>query len=413
MSFASFYNSYASDRRGIPRAISGTMGGGLFDDVLDFGWDNIAGLAEALGHALEKTMQAIGKVGETIALIVRAIIGDVSWNEVLNELGSIFQDVGAIIVYLNPAVSSYEWLSTSRLSAHAFAELDKFTGGMITTATNVSSLVGRAMRGDPISKQELIADIVFIIQVVLIVFTGGAWVAIGVMLGTMVGREVCKHQTEARDACLVAFQILGAAAGAWGQALYSSGFSAAEQEAWLGGDETYAKYLEDQAKQGFSAAEENAWLNGKEAYANYVQSEARAGSTSFLSQLSRASEAYLNRVGIDQATQQAVRACQSGHWVGNNECAILGHVASDYLKSPANTSWPEFLGQEIVKVGAEQLMLQWFPPDSPEYRAIQDAWNIRYVTVPVDQTILVQKHLDPKTFLLLAGGIAFALIGAS
>lgn len=392
--------------------------GGFFSDVGDFFSDGITGLVDAVGNALDAVGNAIGQIGETVALIVRAAIGDVEWSEVLGSIGAIFQDIGKVMVYLNPIRIYSDWLSTTPLTAHAFNELDKFTGGMLTTANNVSTLVGRAMRGDSISKEELLADIIFIVQVCLIVFTAGAWVAIGASIGTMVGREVCKHQTHARDACMVTFQIIGAAAGGYSQAIYGAGFSAAEEAAWLAGDEAYAEFLANEAAAGtMSLAEENAWLAGDEAYAAFVEQEAQAAaaasSTSFLTHLSTASQNYLNTVGIDVATQQAIQACQSSDLIGNNECKILGQIASDYVKSPDDMPWEEFLGAEVGRLGVEQLMLQWFPQDSPEHRAIQAQWQIKYVDVPVDQTVVVKKQFDPKTLLLLASGVALAMVGAS
>jgi hypothetical protein len=404
----------------------------IFDDVVrkhsagmgDFWQDlgstleiKIAGLTEALGDAIQHILYGVGKLGETIALLVRAIIGDVSWQEVLDSLGEVFQEVGTIMVLLSPTHQSFTWLQQAPLTAHAFRELDRFSGGILTNIYNVSTLPGRVLRGDAISKQELIADVIFIIQVLLIVFTAGTWVVIGAMIGTMVGKEVCKHQTEARDACLVAFQILGAAMGAWGEALYNAGFTAAEEAAWLEGPEAYSAYLEQQAEAGvLTEAEQQAWLNGDQAYASFLEREAEqaavSSSTSFLPHLASASEDYLTRIGIDEVTKQAAVLCQQIGVVGSNECQILSQVAANYVKSPTDQEWPEFLSQEIARIGAEQLMLQWFPESSAEHAAIKKQWELRYVDVPVDQTVVVQKSLDPKTFLLAAGAAAFLIAGA-
>lgn len=392
--------------------------GDFWQDLTGTVWDGITGLTKALEGALQTTIYLVAQLGETLALIVRASIGDVSWDKVLDSLGEVFKDVGTIMVYLDPARQSFDWLSQAPLTAHCFNELDRFTGGMLTTAKNVSTLPGRALRGDPISKQELLGDCIFIIQVCLVVFTAGAWVAVGAMIGTMVGREICKHQTEAKDACMVTFQILGAAAGGWGQALYNSGFSAAEEAAWLDGPEAYNAYIEQQAAEGtLSEAEQNAWLNGDDAYAKFLEREAAsttaASSTSFMTHLASASQDYLTRVGIDQVTKQAVQLCNQAGVTGHHECEILAEVAADYIKSPEGQEWSEFLSSEIAKIGAEEIMLQWFPQTSKEYQAIHAKWQLRFVDVPVDGGSVLTRTIDPKTFLLAAGALAFVFMEAS
>lgn len=385
---------------------------GFFDDLFDTVWDAVEGLGDALSGALTGIVNTVKQLGETIALIVRAIIGDVSWDEVLGSLGEVFQDIGTVMVYLDPARQAYNWLSQAPLTSHCFNELDKFTGGMITTAANVSDLPWRAMRGDPISKQELLKDVIFIIQVVMIVFTAGAWVAVGVMIGTMVGREVCQHQTEAKDACMATFQIIGAAAGAWGSSLYSA---AAEQAAWELGPDAYAEYMSQHG--GNIAAGTEGFIASDAGYTAALTAQAKEAavqqSTSILTHIAAASEAYITRVGIDAATQEAARLCINSNIVGDNECQILAQVAGNYVSSPQDQAWEDFLASEVARIGAEQLMHQWFPEGSREREAIARQWQIKYVDVPIDSTVIVQKRIDPKTFLLAAGALSLLMIGAS
>ena len=379
------------------------MHGGFFGDLFDSVFDLVEGLANAVAGALEYTIKAIAHIGETIALIVRAVVGDVGWDAVLDELGEVFQDIGAVLVYLNPVRLSYEWLSEAPLTAHAFHELDKFTGGMLTTAANLSDLPWRAMRGDPISKAELLQDALLIITIVAIVFTGP--VGLGVLVGSMVGREVCSKQTEARDACQVAFQIAGAAAGSWGSAVtgVTWGTAAETAQAFSAGE--------------LSAAEEAAWLAGDEAYQTFLlqqaEHQALMSTTSFLPHLVAAGENYLLNAGINTATQHAAELCQAAHLMGSEECRILSQVAANYIKSDSNQPWEEFMAQEVARIGAEQLMLSWFPQHSPEHQAIQAQWQIKYVDVPYDQTVIVQQQQDKRPLLLLAGGVALMLMGAA
>ena len=401
MSFAdnqSVYNMlvdhYLSERRE-----PAGMSGGFFDDLWGTITSGIEGLADALQGVLESTIAAISHIGETVALIIRAAIGDVSWTKVLDEMGVIFQDIGAVLVYINPVTFGYNWLKEAPLTSHAFNELDKFTGGLITTAANVSSLPGRALRGDPISKQELILDALLIITVVAIVYTGP--VGLGVMLGTMVGRQVCSKQTEAKDACMVAFQIAGAASGSW--------VSAATDVTWGTAAENASEYAAGE----MSDAEAQAWLAGDDAYQAFITTQeeniALSQTTAFLPHLTAAAENYLLTAGINTATRRAAELCQAAHLLGSNECKILSQVAADYIKSPAEQDWEDFLGEEVARIGASQIMLQWFPPNSPEAASIKK-WQIKYVDMPADQT---QNKLDPKALLLLAGGAALVLMGAS
>lgn len=369
---------------------------GFFDDVFDDVWSGITGLNDAVGDAITSVTDIVKNLGETIALVVRAAIGDVKWSEVFDSLGEVFQDVGNVIVVLNPDKLRTEFLTQSKLFSHAFSELDKFTGGMLTSQVNVSTLVYRAMRGDPISKRELLMDALFAIQVAGIIFAGP--IGLGVAVGSMVGREVCKNQTQARDACLAAFMVLGAALGSygssatglnWGSSYWNAGeLSDAEAQAWLNGDEAYAKFLENQAKEA-----------------------AVASSKDFFVHLTAAGQKYLEQQGIDQLTVQAVQLCQTNDVIGDRECEILGQVARDYVLSDEDTPWEEFLATEIAQIGAEELMLQWFPENSKEHQAIKRRWEIKYVDVPVDQTV-VQRKIDPKTFLLIAGAAAFVIANA-
>lgn len=367
--------------------------GGFFDDVGKFFEDAVSGLAEALEGALQGVINTIKQIGETVALVVRAAIGDVEWSEVLDSVGVIFQQVATVAVYLNPIRMSYELLSTSPLTAHAFNELDKFTGGMITTATNVSDLPLRAMRGDPISKVELIRDALFIIQVAAIVFTGP--VGLGLMLGVMVGKQVCSKQTHAQEACTAAFAIAGAAAGSWGSAASGVNWGTSF---WESGNVV--------------ASDGSGFVAGESAYNAALANQAALASTDYAAHFTIAASEYLTERGIHVITQEAVALCQRQGWAGDRECQIVGGIAEDFVNADPDKNWDEFLAEEVARIGAEELMLQWFPPESPEHQAIaKKKWEIKYVDQAVDQTVIKKTTLDPKALLLGAAGIAMFLVG--
>lgn len=374
---------------------------GFLDDLGTSLWEVVDGMADAVGAAMTSVVNAVKQMGETIALVIRAAIGDVKWSEVLHSLGEVFQDVGNVLVVINPIRLYTNFLKEAPLTSHAFNELDKFSGGMISTGVNVSDVVWRSIRGDPVSKYELLQDAIFIIQVAAIVFTGP--VGIGIMVGTMVGRQVCSKQTEARDACMVAFQIAGAAAGTWASA--ASGL-------------TWGTAAEIADESTLSAAEEEAWLAGDDAYQAFLQRQAEQvalqQTTEFLPHLSAAAENYLLSQGIGVATQQLSNLCDKQGWAGGKECDILAQVAGNYVRNEMTNNIPfeEFLAQEVARVGAEELMLQWFPPSSPEHQAIKRAWQIKRTTYEVPQYV-VQEGGGIGAFLLLAAGGAMVLMGAS
>lgn len=373
---------------------------GFFDDLLDSAWDAVAGLADAMSEVMTSVVNTIKQIGETIALIVRAAIGDVDWSEVFSSLGHIFQEIGNIMVVVNPLRVWTDILKEAPLTKHAFNELDKFTGGFITNVTNVSDVVWRGMRGDPISKAEILKDIITIIQIVAIVFTGP--IGIGIMVGTWVGREVCKNQTHARDACMVAFQILGAAFGSYA--------GAATGLTWG----TTAEALAEGAE--MSAAEQAAWLEGDAAYQAWLEQQAEylalQSSTSFVPHLTAAAEQMLLNRGIDEVTKQAIQVCKNSNVVGNHECEILTQVAANYITAPANIEWPQFLAMEVARIGVSELMDQWFPPESKEARAIK--WVIKYhdVVVPYEVASAEPKKFGAGGLLLLAAGGMMLLVGA-
>ena len=370
--------------------------GGFIDDFFDSVFDAVAGLRDAMKGVIQGIANTVKKIVETVVLVVRAAIGDVKWSEVFHSLGEVFREIGNVIVLLNPAKLAYDWLSTAPITAHAFRELDKFTGGMITTAVNVSTLPGRALRGDPISKYELIQDALFIIQVAAVVYTGP--VALGMMVGTMVGREICSKQTEAQEICMASFQIAGAAAGTWASAVSGVTWGAAAEL----------------TSGAITSAEEAAWLQGDEAYQAFLDKQAEAfaleASTSYMAHLSPAASQYLLSKGIDAATQELTRTCQRQGWAGSRECEILSQVAGNYARNELTTHvpWDEFLAIEIARIGAEELMLQWFPPESKEAKAIKRQWNIKYVDQPYE---VAGEGRGKGGALLIAAGAAMLILG--
>lgn len=299
------------------------------------------------------------------------------------------------MVWLDPTRQLFDWLENAKLTGHSFKELDKFTGGWMTDIRNLSDLPGRVLRGDAISKEELIRDALFVIEVVVIIV--GFPESLAVVAATMIGRQICSHQTEARDACMVAFQIAGIAIGGWIADWSSAGDIGLEAE--------------------FDALPETGSIEDAfisvDAAAGVTESAGAGTGTSLLAHLTTATGQVLENQGIDVLTRQASLLCQSQKWAGRNECNILAEVVGDYVKSDSGEEWSDFLASEIAKIGAEELMLQWFPANSPEHAAIKKQWQIKYVDVPVNNQVVQKASINPWTVVLLAAGAASVIMGGS
>lgn len=384
------------------------MGSGFFDDLGDTLWSGVTGLTDALSGALQDIIHTVEQIGETIALVVRACMGQVSWSSVLDSLGTVFQDIGSAMVLLDPTRQLFDWLGSAKLTAHAFAELDKFTGGDLTTLKNLSDLPGRVLRGDPISKNELIKDALFIIQVVAIIVTFPE--GLGVAVAMMIGKQVCAKQTEARDVCMAAFEVVGIAVGDW----------AAD----------WSTATEDLADTSLETEFDNLPAEGsiEDAYNSIAADAGDAGTTSATTAatdvashydtvqgyLSDAAGTVLENQGITLVTREASILCQTNQWAGRNECNIMSTVLADYLKQDEDTDWTSFLAKEIGKIGMIELMLQWFPKNSPEYLALQRHLIVQVPTPLITPPVVTtQAGLNPWTFLILAAGAASVVMGAS
>lgn len=195
-------------KKNISKSDIGKLGRG----VNNFFNNAVEGLGDSISGFTNANFENIKDIAETMVLVVRAAVNDVEWKEVEKKIGEISKNVGDIIYYSNPYRTTYDILSKSSLTSHAFGELDKFSGNLLTRVRNVSILPARVLRGEKVTRQELLVDLFTIIQVAALVFGGPA--AVGAFVGSSVGSEVCKHQVQSsQKACMAAFTIVGAAAG--------------------------------------------------------------------------------------------------------------------------------------------------------------------------------------------------------
>lgn len=378
----------------IPQSIQG----------MGFSWDPIGditdfaqGLGEAIGQALNTIVQVVGQIIEVILKVITDVLNIIAWDKVFENLALVVREASNIAVQLNPTRLVYNFLAENPLTSHTFKELDKFTGGMITNLNNVSDLMYRAARGDAISKQELIKDAMFGLQVAALVVGGPA--AAGGLVGNMIGKEVCKKAGDAKDACQIAVTVAAAATANYAADVYGVNW----------GLNTGTEQLTDTSGQTVSTGTTDTLVQAQQNNLNALFAE--SGTLNFSDYLSTTAYNVLQQRGVQEVSKRAIELCQQGQWVGDRECAILGQIAANYVNRPDGMDWPEFLAQEAARLGVSLLMEQWFPPNSPERRAIEVVNN----TVP-GQTIIYEtkpKSSNGMLVLLAGGAAALLMIGGS
>ena len=355
------------------------------------------GLGKSIEGVGQSVFHNVEHFGETLALTARAAVGDVKWDRVKDELALMSRDVGNMFVMMNPARLTTDVLKKSELTSHAFNELDKFTGGLITNAVNVSDLPNRAMRGDAISKEELIKDAMFALQVVAVVVAGPeAPMIIGGMIGTMVGREVCKHQTEHQNECMLAFQITGALIGDY--------VTASEKLA-------YDQAVNQATKEAIKQCNKNKWAGSKECdilgniAVSYVGNKSDENWNDFF--FDQAQKQGLSAV-LNEATKLAQAECKAQHWTGGVECDALANMLTKYLMLPEpKVAWENFAAEEIARLGVLSLSNRLIPKAKAPSPPPQPDFKIVYSDVVTPGETIVKKS---NTGLVVAGAAGAAIL---
>lgn len=368
--------------------------GGIFSSFEDF----IDGLGNFMANAINDILQTVGNIINAVFDAIGTLLNLIDWEQIGENLGSIVREASNIAVQLNPNRLIYNFLAENPITAHTFKELDKFTGGMITNAVNVSDLVYRAARGDAITKEELIKDALFMLQVAAVVAGGPA--AAGGLVGNMVGQEACKNvgNAEAVEACRMAVTIAASATAQYASDVYGVSWGASGSE----------QVISDTSGQSVPVSTTDTLVQAQQNNLNALFQE--SGVLNFSDYLSNAAAQVVNQRLTQEVSKEVVRLCQTGNWLGDKECAIMGQIMSNYINSPAGMDWPTFLAQEAARLGVSLLMEQWFPEGSPERRAIQ--WQIEHVQIP-GQTIVVQQqgksNLGVLALVAAGAGVLFAI----
>lgn len=98
---------------------------------------------------------------------------NINWGDVGRNLGKVSNVIGNVLTQLNPIYITYQLYSTNPVTEHAFHELDRFTGGLLTSTKNLSTLPARTIRGDAITKAELIDDALLALKLAIVIYSGG------------------------------------------------------------------------------------------------------------------------------------------------------------------------------------------------------------------------------------------------
>lgn len=357
----------------------------------------IPGLGPAVNQIVENSVQSVENVVAATGQAVGQAVGSISLQGVVNSLGTIVRSVSDIVVKMNPEVIAFNYMKNDAILGHPFNELDKFTGGTITTAVNVSSLPARAARGDAISKQELVKDALFAIEVAAIILSGGsAAVVIGGIVGNWTGNQICSKQTQAQDACKIAFTVVGAAAGA----TVSDALSDASSSSDLADDS-----LDD----GEDADADTDTNTDTDTDTADSAGDTEDTSVSFTDNLSASAQKTFTSQIDSAATKVAIALCKQNQWVGATECSVLGQIAADYLKQDPDDvdDWIDFLAKEAAKLGVSLLLGNAFPAGSPERNALLAVSGIAPTTSKTPQSVT---HNLAVATGATSGGVAAALL---
>ncbi len=119
--------------------------------------------------------QQMDLIGKTMSLAVFKDEDTLSYSGALHLGGEV---LGKVYKEINPVHLTNEFLRNNPVFAHSFNELDKLTGGLLTSIENVTQLPGDAIAGEPISPARIAEALEMMLKVAAIVFSGGSATAI-------------------------------------------------------------------------------------------------------------------------------------------------------------------------------------------------------------------------------------------
>lgn len=159
----------------------------LFEGLLGFFkkvYEELEDFAKATASAVESVVRrivdaTINLVKASLRLVVSLMTFD--WDKIKEQFKEFGYALGEYLIATNVFVIYYDVMSELPHISSILREIDRFTGGLLTTTRNFNTLFGRALKGESISKEELMSYAVLAIQIAAIVLTGGgaaAWVGL-------------------------------------------------------------------------------------------------------------------------------------------------------------------------------------------------------------------------------------------
>jgi hypothetical protein len=130
--------------------------------------NQMSGILDIFGDLFNVFKKIADQVKEVVKKSVRSIMKGLPG--VLKKLQRL---AGNMIVYMNPISNTLMLVGSWKVTANLTKQVDRYTGGMITDFTSISTLPGRVIKGNEIPKEELIRDALFCARVGAVVLSGG------------------------------------------------------------------------------------------------------------------------------------------------------------------------------------------------------------------------------------------------
>lgn len=181
----------------------------VYDELEDFAKDTLSAIESAVRHVVDAVIDFIKA---SVKMLVA--IASFDWDKIDEAFKELGQSFGNLLVHLNPVYFTFELVNDLPLAGSILREIDRFSGGFLTTTTNLNTLFGRALRGDSISKEELMTYAMLGVQIAAVVLTAGTAAAATTGYMSIASSQLAKGtlgETEFGRELLNALAVAGAA----------------------------------------------------------------------------------------------------------------------------------------------------------------------------------------------------------
>ena len=145
--------------------------GDPFSDIFEALFGGITDITNGILNIIGSILETIKNALESIYAGIEKAFKSIDWDAVAKTLGEL---AGNAMIYMNITHLSTLFFKSFPLTSHLFDELDKLSGGALTTIDNLNTITGRALRGDAISKQECVTNALFLLRVGAVMMAGPA-----------------------------------------------------------------------------------------------------------------------------------------------------------------------------------------------------------------------------------------------